>query len=361
MCSGSGTLHKPVAAFERRHLSVEPTSSGYMAAKIQPSVLTLNFRQTGNSGWIDLSQSASIVNRRFYRQGLNWAIAGITIQDRSTTPVSGTNNSIRTEILPTNWCVSNAWEKSMRLWLKQQNDALRESGQESIAAKFRDFKIFMDTAHYDDFVSNGYNLNATNLLPRNAVGTFLPGEWQPSQIVIPNSDTDASGSEVDPTEHYLHMVGTVGVGTAAAGSAGMLAGYAFSRSVPQSPDPVVDPRVNSTIGTEDEYNWMRNMFDVGNEDQEVLENASQRNNDLPYDQLEYPNTGLNPTSGGLQLHNEQFLTVNSLANRVSVPPTSVPCGLLKITKGSDIGDLDIQIHLVPGHARGYMTQPMTDM
>ena len=96
----------------------------------------------------------------------------------------------------------------MRLWLKQQNDALRESGQESIAAKFRDFKIFMDTAHYDDFAANGYDLNATNLIPRNAVGDFATGEWQPSQIVIPNSDTDASGSEVDPTEHYLHIVGS---------------------------------------------------------------------------------------------------------------------------------------------------------
>ena len=51
--------------------------------KIQPSELTLRFRTPDFSGsdsfYVDLSQAASLVNRRFYRQGINWAVAGIKI------------------------------------------------------------------------------------------------------------------------------------------------------------------------------------------------------------------------------------------------------------------------------------------
>ena len=57
--------------------------------KIEPSVQTLIFAlpaapfETNTISWIDLSQVASIVNRRFYRQGLNWAVAGFKLLSSS--------------------------------------------------------------------------------------------------------------------------------------------------------------------------------------------------------------------------------------------------------------------------------------
>ena len=52
-------------------------------SKIEPSVQTLSFAiplPAGSSNnFIDLSQVASLVNRRFYRQGINWAVAGFKI------------------------------------------------------------------------------------------------------------------------------------------------------------------------------------------------------------------------------------------------------------------------------------------
>lgn len=334
--------------------------------KLQPAVMTLNYRLDGGiaSGWCDLSHSASLVNRRFYRQGLQWAVAGISWQRSDSTTTTG---ALQTEILPTTWVCSNAWHKAFANWRKQQNDALRESDQESIAAKFRDFKIFMDTAMYDDFVNasgadGSAKYNNTVMLPRTLVNTFKTGEWAPSQVVLPNTASDGT-SDVDPTEHYLHMVGGVGGGTGE--SLGLIAGYAFSRSVPQSPDPVVDPRVNNDV-----YNWMRNMFDDGNADEEILENT-QKNDELPYDQLEYPNTGLNPehpsgpgtAGGGLQLHDESFITSTTIGGRVNVPGFMAPCGLIKFTKSTDLvaAQYDIQVHLVPGNHRGYLASPMQDM
>ncbi len=327
--------------------------------KLQPAVMTLNYRLDDGiaSGWCDLSHSVSLVNRRFYRQGLQWAVAGISWQRSDGTTTAG---ALQTEILPTTWVTSNAWHKGMANWLKQQNEALEDSGQESVAAKFRDFKIFMDTAHYDDFVAaagsdGSAKYNNTVMLPRvlsNA--TFLTGEWAPSQVVLPNTASDGS-SEVNPTEHYIHMVGSVGTG--ATQSVGLIGGYAYSRSVPQSPDPEVDPRVNN-----DAYNWMRNMFDDGNSDQEIIENT-QKNDELPYDQLEYPNGGLNPAGGGLQLHDESFITGTTIGGRVNVPGFMAPCGLIKFSKSSDLlnSQFDIQVHLVPGNHRGYLASPMQDM
>jgi hypothetical protein len=103
--------------------------------------------------YIDLSQCASLVNRRFYRQGLNWAVAGFKL-------ISGADVRALTSIskIPNTWVASNAWEKSFRAWNKQQMDAIEEAGAESALARFRDFKVFADVDH----VSAGF---AANLLP----------------------------------------------------------------------------------------------------------------------------------------------------------------------------------------------------
>ena len=53
--------------------------------KIQPAPLTLNLITPSVAGgatdsfYLDLSQVASLVNRRFYRQGINWAVSGMKI------------------------------------------------------------------------------------------------------------------------------------------------------------------------------------------------------------------------------------------------------------------------------------------
>ena len=308
--------------------------------KLQPAVMTLNF--TGD-GYIDLSQCASIVNRRFYRQGLQWAVAGFTVElDNQVT-----TGNIRIETLPTTWVCSNAWHKVFAAWKKQQDEALETS--ESAKARFNDFKIFMDTVHGDAGFS-------ANLLPTfgDGTGQFTPGKWDASQIVVPNSAADGSGSDVDPSEYYLHMVGA----GRPAGSRGIIAGYAYSRSVPQSPDPAL-PAPGGFPNLTNENNWIRNMFDVGNDDQEVLENAALHNNDLPYPQNDYPGGPIQ--AAGLQLHSAfKASGSNVIANRFSIPGCIVPCGLIKFSNDTGV-NARLQIHLVPGDHRGYMAEPMQDM
>ena len=111
--------------------------------KLQPAVKTMLFNiTTSGPQTIDLSQCASLANRRFYRQGLNWAVAGFTFI------TSGSQaGTIGVAKIPDTWVSSNAWEKGFRTWNKLNDEALDEA--ESIKPKFTDFKVFMDAIHHD--------------------------------------------------------------------------------------------------------------------------------------------------------------------------------------------------------------------
>jgi hypothetical protein len=254
--------------------------------------------------------------------------------------------------------MSNAWHKIFAHWRKQQQEALDDSGSESIRAKFNDFKIYMDTTHVDAGTEGTFD---ANLLPvKSGGGSFLEGtvpptvlvaEWEPSQVVLPNQ-ANPTGSEVgtQPAEFVLHMVGT---GSGNSKSRGMIEGYANSRALPISPDPQLVDNTNN------QYNWLRNMFDVGNEDEEVLENVSERNNDVPYPHEEYPGGGL--MASVLQLHSHTDINAGATAvdNSFFMPGTQVPCGLLKFTNGTD-QVMEVFVDLVPGHHRGYLCEPMQE-
>lgn len=316
-------------------------------SKIQPANLTFTLATpVVNQGltqrfYVDLSQIASIVNRRFYRQGLNWAVAGIKVSSLE-------NGNINVGKIPNSWVASNAWRKGFESWRKQQDEALAEGGSESMKAAFNDFKVFMEPAH----VTAGF---ATNLLPVDMNGnTATAGTWEPSQIVLPNVNADASGSTVDPAERFLHMLGTNIFGAL---SRGILEGYADSRAYPQSPDPV-GPAVGDT------ENWMARMFDVGNDMEDVLENATLRNDTLPYPQVDYP--GGEGQLPGPEWHDLAQIYATSGTTNVGVTRLkggNFPCGLLAIDWNpiGNSANLAIQIDLIPGNHRGYMAESMLEM
>lgn len=324
--------------------------------KIQPSVRTLTFPigniGTNTSKYIDLSQCASLVNRRFYRQGINWAVAGFSLH------TSAGVGSVQISKIPNTWMASNGWEKAFRAWDKQQKDAIEEAGATSALARFRDFKIFADEKHVDNGIANNMLPGVLNSL--NNWVYYTPGEWQASEIVVPNLLPDASGSEVDPKEYVLHMCGT---NTHAGTSRGIIEGYADSRAYPQSPDPV-SPAISAPA------NWLRQMFDVGNDTSEITENATDRNDELPYPQVNYPGGQLQAPT--LQYHDQLNITATSVSGKTTARGTSVPCGLLHLRIDPSLGALEpepgvftpiswIQIHLVPGTHKGYLCEPMTDM
>lgn len=330
--------------------------------KLQPAVRTITFPiLDAGVQYVDLSQAASLVNRRFYRQGLNWAVSGFTLHTSNVDAAIGTG-SVTVAKIPNTWVSSNAWEKAFRAWNKQQMETVDQSGAESAVARFRDFKIHADAGH----VTKGFG---QNMLPGNLTDTanwefFAPGEWESSLIVLPNNLPDATGTLIEPREYKLHMVGNNFHTAAPFGSRGIIEGYADSRAYPQSPDPV-SPAVDDT------NNWLARMFDVGSDTSEILDNATDRNDNLPYPQVNYP--GGQTQAPDLQYHDNLNITTTTVSGKTTCRGTSVPCGLLKFNIDASLAAVVaipgaapapvawIQVHLVPGSHRGYLCEPMMEM
>ena len=121
--------------------------------KIEPAVQTIILStpvtEAGTTGsyYCDLSQIASIVNRRFYRQGINWMVSGMKF-------ITAVDSSIIIRKLPNTWVMRNAWVKSFSAWQKMNENALAEA--ESVKPRFLDFKIFADKDHH--LIGSGDNL-----------------------------------------------------------------------------------------------------------------------------------------------------------------------------------------------------------
>lgn len=307
--------------------------------KIEPAVMTMNFNIGDRQlSYLSLSKAASVLNRRFYRAGLNWAVAGFRFAYEGT----GLNIQVRT--LPNTWVISGAYEKAFRKWKRQQDEALEQSDSEEVKARFNDFKVFADALHHGQGPANdlvpvspgGLNVVATNYLPAE--------EWLYSEIVIPND-----GAPGVTNEYNLVMVGN-SFGTYKS----VVEGYVNSRNVPQSPDPLQPAPVSTS--------WMQEMFDVGDNADEITDNAQFRNDQLPYDQDVYP--GQLTNGGEMQLHREISFTGTTIGAHQGMEGCNVPCGLIQISHngvGLEANALTLQVMLVPGTHRGYLAESMLEM
>jgi hypothetical protein len=328
--------------------------------KIEPAVQTLTFTfADSQSGvvrkFVDLSQCASLVNRRFYRQGINWAVSSIKILSQE---FAGT---VTVSKLPETWVMSNAWEKGFRNWQRMNNEALSES--ESVRPRFLDFKIYANSEHH----SAGFG---ANLLPISAGGVATAGEWESSKYVIPLGNQDPGDTE----EFEVIAVGASFPGNSPVGenlnAVSLIEGYAASRGLPNVLDPNAPDDAADSQGIDPE-NWLQALFNEGtDQSKNVLEDMITENNIAPYPfendgvniDTMYPN-GANQLTG-LQVHDREFQTITTIGGTTRLKGGMFPCGLLDfefVTDDGPLPDIIMQIDLVPGNHRGYLCEPMTEM
>lgn len=329
-------------------------------SKIEPAVMTLyvptspvgGVGNTSITEYIDLSQVASLVNRRFYRQGLNWAVAGIKVLSQT-----GFVGSITCAKLPNTWVMSNAWEKSFRAWQRMNTEALSEA--ESVRPRFLDFKVYADSDHH----TAGYS---GNLLPLSLDGTFTVGEWEPSKIHIPDSTTPGT---VDTRELIATGPNFPGAGASGFNAVSLIEGYASSRGLPNVLDPNAPEDADSASGIAPQ-NWMAALFNDGTtQDSAVLDDMIGENNIAPYPfendgtavDTQYPG-GANQGTG-LQIHDVNYISNTTIGGQTHIKGGNFPCGLVRfdITNSGDTGNLILQIDLMPGNHRGYLAESMTEM
>ena len=343
-----------------------------MKSKIQPAVMKFVFKpdksiDQASAGpgivpgtgtyYVDLSQVASILNRRFYRQGLNWAVSGIKL--KTTAVINGVeypqaqSGAVRVSKLPNTWVMSNAWEKSFRAWQQMIKDATDDQGAESIKGKFLDYKIFADAKHH--------NLGSdANLLPiDNDENVASPGEWTMSDFAIP-----VTGGTV--TDYELIAVGPNDPGAGASGkdAKSIIQGYADSRALPYVQDPNVPDDAS--------LNWMAQVFNEGTQQTTAVIGMLE----VAGDQAPYPyeNDGTNTDTmypGGetqlkaLEIHSRELITGTTIGNTTYLEGGNFPCGLIKIEIDNYDGTYQMQpeitLTMVAGTHRGYLAEPMTEM
>lgn len=331
--------------------------------KIEPAVYTMAFGLPSGAATstIDLSQCASLMNRRFYRQGINWVVTGFKVIS-----AGGAVGSLSIAQLPNTWVMSNAWEKGFRAWQRMNREALSET--ESARPKFLDFKIYADDVHHAStrtdggVVVNGFD---ANLLPISFAGnTPTRGEWVASKVVQPKTD----GTD-DVQEREIIAVGANYPGTAPTGhnAVSLIEGYAASRGLPD----VLDPNVPGDAASANDNipaNWLASMFNEGTDQTEaVLEDMITENNIAPYP---FENDGVHTDTMypgganqlvGLQYHDSAIISSITVGGITHMKGGNFPCGLIRISSNVDTAGTIIQVNLSPGDHRGYLCEPMTEM
>ncbi len=320
-------------------------------SKIEPAVLTMTFATPGTAAtrsYIDLSQVASLVNRRFYRQGINWAVGGFKVSSTRT-------GSVNIFKLPNTWVMANAWTKSFKAWQHMIRNAVDEAGAESIKGKFLDFKVFADNLHHQA----GF---AANLKPLDSLGNAAAvGEWLPSRFELPNATSNLS------TPQNIIAVGPnfPGVSPATGDNAvSMIQGYADSRALPNVEDP------NTPADASD--NWMVRLFSNGSEQDQMVVDELERTGDqapYPYEgdgtNLDTMYPGGETNMPGLEWHDFVQIYESNATNGISTQRLkggNFPCGLICIDwNPNEAANLVIQIDLIPGNHRGYLCETMMDM
>lgn len=314
--------------------------------KVQPAVTRMWFHiKPGNdTNYLDLSLAASAVNRRFYRQGTTWAVAGMSLHTTSAT------GQVTVSKVPDTWVAKNAHTKAKSLWMKSQDQVL--DNDESVASKYRDFKVYLDSNMVGTTVQPVSAFPAADgviMLPVDRLNQVCKiGEWEYSTIQIPDD-----GGANPPTEITLHMVGDDD-----GDSRAIIHGYAESRSRPFRNDP--------NIPSED--GWMNEVFDVADNLEDIREDLATQNNQPPYrvgdsntatagqDLTFYPGGPNNMPNAAL--HDIQGISTTTVGGKTHINGGMFGCGLIRFDWDitSEEESMYLAVDLVPGNYKGYLTE-----
>ncbi len=333
---------------------------------LQPAVTEMIFNLPAGTRYLSISQVASLVNRRFYRAGLNWAVASMEVQAEPNVPGTPATGKVLISKIPQTWIASNSWQKSFSHWNEMNAEALQSA--ESVKPKFNDFKVYMDADHHALGVDqNLMPLDHTLLVPP------VKGEWEMSTVTFPTSATTSNA-----TDFELIWTGASYPGAAATSgldAVSMIEGYAASRGLPPVTDPNTPDDASDVGPTATPENWIGALTTEGTEqDQDVLTNLLNDNDQAPYpfENAEipgapgtfftdtfYPN-GANQLPGP-QPYDRLLITSTTVGGSDTAPGTNVPGGLLRFDSSVTGGSLKLILRLLPGTHRGYLAQPMQDM
>ncbi len=309
----------------------------------QPCQLALSYNLSPGGNYIDTARDLSRVNRKLYRQGRLYVIAGVTFQWKGVG--ENTNNLVLSAATAADqWVVRNAWTKGQALWKRMQKLVLDDSP--SVAGKWHDFKVILDSGMITATTRDVQNWEGFGTVgsPVNA------GEWNHSTYVMPQHEVDpATGLPLPADEFDVFLIGADTLTRRSLTNA-----YQMSRAQVQA-EPALDPDLDTSFYTL--------LSDTGSQEPELAQVIEDENDFAPYDMNDYGQGAVN----AVEPYCQGFETVSAFAPTGRLPGFTAPCGLIKLTTagidaaGDEIpapDDVRCIVHMFPGAYSGVMAEAM---
>lgn len=256
---------------------------------------------------VDIAQCLSTINRRMYRQGMNYYVESISVH-------SGAACVMGVASVPDTWVTHNAWKKGYETWRTMQNEYGDGMGA-TLKGKWADFKVLLDDGGESFVTPVDGNSDA-----------YLLGEWIYSNFVYDDAGTARSpaialiGSSTDDT----HI--------------GLIEAYGDARNFVSSNSG--EPIGPSELTT----GFYAQFHGVGDIDDELGTDLISDNDLPPYDLDDYPGGDANGDHPILQA---------TLATTAEYPISSVggftaPCGLLQLQQAQASGTDAVLVFITIG-------------
>lgn len=319
----------------------KPRSKKTMVSKIEPAVLTLNYEllvdPVGVDNYLSISRDLSNLNRRLYRQGMQYAIGGLTITDDLG---AARGLEINVSTAGNTWITQNAWKKGQALWMQMQKEVL--DSNPSVKGKWADFKILMT----EEMAS----ANTRKALD-GSMSPWQPGqEWERSLYVVPQHDVDPATGLVKAAEEWFACL--VGPDDVANKIFSLTKAYEESRSTVQT----VTPNVPATLPN----SFYLKLQDDGSQDPELAGVVIDENDAPPYAMGPgaYPGGEAFGVKGAMTRVGRGVM--NNFTPLLNMPGFTAECGFIYINAKSTEGSANcrVQVHLVPGEYKGVLAVPM---
>lgn len=317
------------------------------------TVKRLTYYVSGNSNYtIDLARDLSVVCRKLHRQKMTYTVLGGIVKESA-----GSVFAFKTA--PHTWTTNVSIRRAFNMWRKANAEQYKKTPGLK-APKWSDFKLYLDMTHRE-----GNALQCVMDATEDGENTvpYQYGEWNYSTLVQPkliDPDNDGGLEFDDNADSWdMHIVGShTGSGlttTEANGSkfytdydtVGVIQSWYDSRSIPFSIDPHnAPPGIGGSQGaTQPGINTdpLSNLFDVQDDDAEMIDVIQGENDHAPYDMNRVPGA----QNGELQL---VAITDNQAGEPdiVNVPGFQAPCGLIRVKPTGNNGAILMLDVLVEG-------------
>lgn len=314
----------------------------------------------------DSGKMLSQLNRRFYRQGMEYAFDSVEVR------AAQGEGYVSVYRLPHTWVTANSWVMAFSHWKNQQDEALEGSGEFSRRARYNDFKIYYNKwdagkGGVPDQPANGYTrVEVPNNFPSYAdvfaVDNTATIEWDYSELGFAETE-DASSLSVASMYMIGDNYGTDGVG--------LIHNYALARARPQAPDPNTVDQENMTPWSD--RSIYRRMEQADNLVSDlVLDRAADENEVPPYflgvnSQFEwYPYGAMSTIAGhtgleyGVKVDDLIVRSGTSAFTSDATGPFSAYCGLLCLVNNVD-ATVSVHVTHTLGSYGGVAARPMQEV